>query len=214
MRTVLHDGETRARIDLYDLTRRPHCYAVGAMAGLDGEVVVIDGAPWVTRCTGDTAVTKQAFPESDEAATLLTAAYVPDWGTVTTDCDLSLTQLERHVTAMAAEYGWSPKRGIAFRVEGYVTGLSYHVIRGACPMRAQRQGDDAVKPYRSVVDRTRAMLVGFLMTDGDGCITHNGQNMHIHVFIPGKTPMAGHVEDVHITAGSAISVPTRRVNGG
>ncbi len=209
MKSVLHDGKTGARIDLTELTRHPHCYAVGALAGLDGEVVVIDGAPWVTRSDGVTATTTQALPEHNEAATLLTAAYVPDWGTITVDHDLSLRDLERHLAGMAREYGLKPSRGITFLVEGHFDELSYHVIRGSCPMQSQRDGRPPVGPFRAKVEGGRGMLVGFLVAGAEGRITHHGQTMHIHVFFPGKTPVAGHVDDVSIAAGAMIRIPSR-----
>ena len=87
MKSALRDGKTEARIDLSELTRHPHCYAVGALAGLEGEVVVIDGAAWVTRSDGVTTTTTQALPEHNEAATLLTAAYVPNWSAITVEHD-------------------------------------------------------------------------------------------------------------------------------
>jgi len=209
VKSVLHDGKTEARIDLIELTQHPHCYAVGSLAGLDGEVIVIDGAPWVTRTDGVTGITTRALPEHKEAATLLTAAYVHDWSAIPVDHGLSLHDLERQLAGIAREYGWNPSRGFPFLVEGLFGEVSYHVIRGSCPAQAVRSDDPTAEPFRATVQRERGMLVGFYVVDAGGRITHHGQTVHIHVFFPGRQPAAGHVDGVQVAAGALIHVPAR-----
>ena len=49
MRKVLGQGRHDGRVRLGDLTTRSHCYGVGALAELGGEITIVDGQIVVTR---------------------------------------------------------------------------------------------------------------------------------------------------------------------
>ena len=49
MRLVLGQGRDEGRVRLGDLTKTAHCYGVGALAWLAGEITVLDGRLMVSR---------------------------------------------------------------------------------------------------------------------------------------------------------------------
>jgi hypothetical protein len=51
MREVMHDGRTEGRVRLGDAAAAPDAIGLGALAGLSGEIVILDGAVWTSRRT-------------------------------------------------------------------------------------------------------------------------------------------------------------------
>ncbi len=47
MREVLREGNTQPRISLVEVAQRPGAIGVGALAGLGGEVTVVDANVWI-----------------------------------------------------------------------------------------------------------------------------------------------------------------------
>src|SRR6185436_15409534 len=56
MRPVMREGQTEARVQLSEVVKRPHAYAVGAVESLDGEIVIEDGKCWLARKKGQALV--------------------------------------------------------------------------------------------------------------------------------------------------------------
>ena len=144
MREVLGQGDHSGRIRLGDTVARPHCCAVGALAGLAGEITIINGKVIVTRTDEDhQPVTQAADPKLyEEEAAMLATAYVPRWTEYQVPEDVANHELEKFLANAARRVGLDPTRPFPFMVEGNLTDLKSHVIRGACPMRAKRLGQE------------------------------------------------------------------------
>ena len=212
MRAVLGDKQHEGRVLLSDLTKKPHCYAVGAAAELHGEVTICDGDVTVT------SVDAQAQPvtDDDEAAdlqaTLLVAAYVPRWVERPVYSDVAPDEFERflHESAVAARL--DPSRPFPFLIDGDLADLEIHVINGGCPMRAKRMGETLppeLAPYRGTFAHASGRLVGFYAADAVGKLTHFGTKTHTHVLLDGKddATLTGHVERVGLKAGATLRLP-------
>jgi len=211
MRTVLHEGKSEPRVALAEVVAKPHAYAVGALAGLRGEVTILDGKATISRVREGTL--HSGPPEANDWATLLTVAHIDRWQSATLDHDVVDTDLERAVRDIAATTGVDVTRPFAFVIEGELTALDMHVINRACPAAAGRGEDDGPHaPWRLHLGvPTKATLVGFYAQGREGEMTHHGTNAHIHALLDhnGST-ITGHVETVAVTAGATVRVPDAR----
>ena len=79
MREVLREGRTQSRVALEDVTSRSGAVAVGALAGLGGEITIVDGETWIARSVDGVPEVTGPGPESSDDATVLTASHVDDW---------------------------------------------------------------------------------------------------------------------------------------
>jgi len=214
MRVVLGQGRHEGRIRLGELTERSHCYAVGALEGLAGEVTVLDGEVVVTRVdeTGR-PVTNSAEPK-DARAAMLVAAYVGRWSERRIDDSVSPEELESYLRRSAREAGLDVSKPFPFVIEGDLTALEMHVINGACPMRAKRLGRElptAQQPYRKSIAKTEGRLVGIHAAGAAHRLTHHGTETHTHVLLKDKEGKrsTGHVERVGVGAGAVLRLPVR-----
>lgn len=210
---VLGEKQHKGRVELGKLVKKPHCYAVGALAGLTGEATIVDGQVIATCVESGLPVAVSGKPKDRRAASLA-AAYVPKWVERKIDRDVSAKELERFVHDAASEAGLDPSKPFPYLVEGELTELEMHVINGACPMRAKRLGrtlPDDEKPFHGSFDKVTGRLVGVYAEGSVGSLTCHGSQAHTHVILKNKDgkPYTGHVESVGVAAGAVLRLPVR-----
>src|SRR5690606_17354732 len=95
----------------------------------------------------------------------------------------------------------------AFRIEGPVRDLQWHVIDGA----RLEPGPSSHAAHQAAAERGElaagdALLIGFRSRRHHGVFTHHGSDTHVHVVLrePGIT---GHVDRVDLPAGTVVLLP-------
>ncbi|HEX6811325.1 MAG TPA: acetolactate decarboxylase [Planctomycetota bacterium] len=205
LRAMFHEGQTGPTVSLATLLPDPDLFAVGALAGLAGEVTVLEGRVYLSYPAGETARTETPA-RTDAAATLLVASRVPAWRPVTTREAIRFEQLDDAIAALATSAG-IPGERFPFLVEGDVEDLQWHVIDGTrLPAGTTSHQDHLEAAVKGKRDRGPATLVGFYSEKDQGVFTHMGSRTHIHCVVQG--PVAtGHVDHVVIPAGSIVKFP-------
>lgn len=211
MKEVLHDGKTERRVGLAEVTKEPHVYGVGAVEGLAGEIVILDGEAWVARREGSGVRTARVSGDNDAGATLLVAAGVPRWSGVTLDRSLVTREFEDFLATQGETMGLpSP---FPFVVTGTLDAVEFHVVDGRCPMGDQQPGGSMTPAAAGATLRgTEGTLVGFFAEDMAGLVTHHGSRVHVHVLIAGDgpEPRMGHVDSLTVHAGAVVRFPVVR----
>jgi hypothetical protein len=197
MREVMREGRTEPRASLAAHTVAG-TYGVGALAALDGEVLIDDGTAWIAR-GGVDAVRAGA----DAQATLLTTARVPAWRDVALPAIADGAALE---AALAAAVPDAAARGdaVPFVLEGRGR-VALHVVRGGCPHGAATPEQE---PARLHADDVALRCVGFFVRGQGGVMTHHGTALHVHAFVrDGARTVMGHVDELALAAGAMLRVP-------
>jgi acetolactate decarboxylase len=208
MHAVMHDGETQGRVRVADASAGQHAVGIGALAGLAGEIVILDGDVWTSRVEETTRIaTGEGARPTDEAA-LLAVTRVPRWSERVLDRDLSLEELDLALRRMADEAGLVDVGTFPFVVRGDLEALDAHVLNGRCPYAGP--GSSRTDPVRTSTPRAIGTLVGFYTDLEPGLITHRGSRTHVHVLIGGDSPFVGHVDGVRIRRGASIRLPLGR----
>ncbi len=205
IRDVLRNGNTQARVRLVDVTAEPGAIAVGALAGLGGEVTIVNGDVWVARSTGDDADVSGPDGKSGDQATLLAVAHVNEW--ISVPLGEGGGSFGERIGRAAAGAGVDTSKPFPFIVEGDITVLEAHVIAGSCPIA----NPDGEQPWRfEVSSPTRGQLVGFYAEDSEGVMTHHGDPTHTHVVMDrnGQTVTA-HADRADVAAGAVLHLPAR-----
>lgn len=213
MREAIGLGQNQGRVTLGPLIAQPHLYAVGAVAGLGGEITILDGHA-VVSTVGPTH-TLVTLEESDAAttqATLLMGARVPVWDVWEIPRDFAPADLENYIEEMAIKNGINVDEPFPFLVEGKLLQLHAHVINGACPVHSRRnqlQIPVAQQPHDLHLDGLTGKVVGFFATNAAGRMTHPGTRLHAHVIYnlgQGETA-TGHLETWGVQAGATLRLP-------
>jgi len=206
LRDALRDGQDQARVAVAAVVR-DDVYAIGALAGLRGEITVVDGEVWVTEGHVEHPVTTHGRT-TDAAATVLFAAKVREWRRIPVEMPVDPSELDAFVGREARSAGLDVSRPFPFLVEGGLTHLSLHVVAGECPVRARMLGKAMTSPaYQMHVDHTDGRLVGFYAANSSGVICHMGASTHVHAVLDREGGMTGHVETVGLAAGAVLMLP-------
>lgn len=209
MRQVMREGHTEARIALSDIVAKPHAFAVGAVEGLRGEILIDDGNCWVGQ-----VVTEQSTQVRHDAkslrATLLAVAYVPAWSESVLTKAVASDELEAFIRDAAKRIGIDITRPFPFVIEGDFRDLSAHVINGYCPMNQNADiGSAENQPIRFDGVAGNGKLIGIYAEGSAGELTHHGSSIHAHVLTKSSPQIVAHVEGVALAPGAKLRLPAR-----
>lgn len=210
-REALREGRTEGRVALDAIAIDEYTYAVGAMAGLEGEVTIDGGKVLVSKRAGETLETSHDLHGRE--ATMLFLGRVGNWHETRLEEPVAAEDLDAFLGALVAKAGHDATTArVPFVVSGGLTGLHFHVIDGECPIRARMLSKPMERPpFEHRSDRIEGRLVGVYGYQAAGALTHAGSDTHIHAVIPMKgQPATGHVESVGLAAGAMVRIAAKR----
>jgi hypothetical protein len=212
MREVMMEGKTEARVALADY-EHPGFYGVGALAGLQGEVLIDDGFVFVVRERARAINLGNIHLGKADWATLLTVARVGEWREVALAERSDLDAIERAVAEAVPDSRREGAAPVPFRLRGRFDSVALHVARGACPHAAT---SPETEPDRWSGDGM-GVIVGFYAPGRAGVMTHHGTAIHAHAlvsipegdYIQLDGSVMGHVDSLVCGPGTKLFVPAR-----
>jgi acetolactate decarboxylase len=205
LRSVMHEGNTDARVALSTVVPGPHAYAVGALSGLRGEVTIFDDEVVMSFGQG-TGVARTASDPGQESATLLVRAVVPRWTSSAVERSIGPEEIDEQLEALATAAGMDAKTRIPVFIEGTAKELQWHVMS-----RQSEAGQHAHHGPRATgrLSATKVRLVGFFSRNDEGVFTHMGERTHFHVITTAPDRMTGHVDGFEMEPGAVVHFPAR-----
>ncbi len=211
MREALRMGRSEGRVDLDTVMAEGHEVGVGALAGLTGEVTLIEGMALVSRVEDGTM--RVDLAEDGEEATLLIAAAVEAWDRHPLPPCRDYAALEVAIAAAVKDAGFDPSTPTPIKVEAPAEVIALHVIDGACPI-ANPTGPP---PLRHREEGAEVRLVGFFVEGAAGVATHHDRTSHLHAAVlegpreDGQMAFtaAGHLDEVILGQGGILHLPRR-----
>lgn len=206
---MVHRGDASGQIALAFIPRSAGTYGVGALAGLQGEILVWDGRVLVT--PGESASGATRLAEADDQAALLVTAHVTEFKEVRVPRDMAPKEFERFVLDSARLNGIDTNAPFPFTVIGAITDYAWHVVTGT----AKGHGAGAQHPQGHARNRTfsgaetKGKLVGFHSAkELEGVISHPGERFHVH-YADDNLKISGHLDSFGVRKGAALLLPKR-----
>jgi acetolactate decarboxylase len=202
MREVMREGRDEARVRLSDLGPAEGLIAVGALAGLAGEVTA-DGSSWWIATADETRVAVEHEP-GERAAALLTARRVAAWDETVVADPLDEARLGSLVERHLRERGRDPTEPWPLRIDGLAAQAELHVIRGDCPHAPEA----TIPAWRCTpAPGTPIVLVGFYAPGKEGLLTHHGTDFHLHAILSvAGAEVAGHLDSFELAPGARVRI--------
>ncbi|MEM1134282.1 MAG: acetolactate decarboxylase [Bacteroidota bacterium] len=203
---ILMKNDLTARIFLDSLANISNLYAIGSVEGLQGEVTIYDGVPLISTVANRT-------PKVDTSlnyhAAFLAYASIPNWKQIEIEKPLNgLGEVEKYVEELAFQYELSTEEPFAFRIEGKVDSLVYHIIYKTGSLPNNKVEHQKAKRKFSLINEN-IQVIGFRADElGEGVYTHPGKRTHLHFKTPNNTT-SGHVDYNIIQQGSILFLPNR-----
>jgi len=198
-RETIMEGKRDGKIVLSALPEGPGLIALGPIAGLTGEITIVDGNVSLARVGSDGLL--QTSSERDAAAPFLVWADVSG-GWAQSDLPTSvqtIADLEQFVVEQARKAGING--AFPFKVEGAPAKVSIHVLK-ADPSMPHPAGMDAHKEIQAhfEIAETPVTFAGFYSEEHEGVFTHMGAVSHIHTVTFDRS-LSGHVESIEFGGG-------------
>ncbi len=197
----VHHGDFSGQVPLAQFSGRDNIFAVGPVAGLDGEVTAIDGEFHIARVRDGEIKTDADL--SSEAA-FLVWAEVNGWqpSIPLGENVRNHSQLEKVVEELATEAGADTTKPFPFLIEGAIESVEYHILAPPEHGGGADHKESAVNIKATDVD---ARIIGFFSRNHEGVFTHRGSYAHLHLVEDGGK--SGHVDDLSVSADTHIRFP-------
>ncbi len=202
MRDVMMKGNLEAHFDVSTLRGTKGLYALGPVAGLQGEITVLDGKPSITTLRDGKPMVNEAWPK----ACFLVYAQVEAWQKVPVSKEVeTLEQLETFVLGAARKAGLDVEKPFPFLVSGTPNLLKYHVIWKSDGLPHTKELHQKAKVAFQLKDR-EVEMIGFYSDKHHGIFTHHDSNIHVHARSKdGKD--AGHVDALTLRGNMTLHLP-------
>ena len=204
LREIMMELKLEANVDLADLKDKANLYALGALEGLSGEVMVLDGKAYKT------SISEQNETITDQnmsgGASLLVTAQVEEWTEVTINTVLhNISELEAQLKELARQNGIDTNRPFPFMLEGEISYLKSHVINAP---GASERSHEAFKQSGVVTESNgkESIILGFYSEQHQTVFTHHDSFIHAHA-LRGNPVYAAHVDEITIQPGPILKLP-------
>lgn len=216
---MVQTGDTAGQVRLADVPHAAGTWGVGALAGLTGEIIVVDGRLLVSR--GDDRNGLTTAPRPDDQAVLFAAARVREWRAIALPSDMTQAQFETFVVDQAKSYGVNTDRPFPFVVDGVFNEVTWHVVTGQRAPSGHggsaahgAHGGHAAQDRHGLadmhvfnqVDVSGTLVALYSGAHHAGIITHPGQSVHAH-FVDPTRQASGHIDAYRLRKGALLRLP-------
>lgn len=209
MHEVIGKQQHQGRIKFTDVIKKPHFYGVAALESLAGEATIFDGNVTLTKVKSDGTLASGKLTPNAQAA-LLVGAYVDSWTKHPVADTVKSDDLDMLTEKTAKQAGININEPFMFVIQGDFKNARFHVIHGACPIRARMRKEVLPiekRPYEADIPKVTGKLIGVFAKDSVGNITHPATSTHMHLLYKDKRSgemRTGHVEQVTVQPGATL----------
>lgn len=195
MRNVMWKGELGGVINLDTLDRKG-LYGVGPVAGLRGELLILNGTIYQASVVTDTRM--QVDVVDGAQAPFFVYAHQNRWREVLLpDSITSMETLEKYLDQSTAGL----PRPFVFKLQGTLDSALIHVVNLA-PGSIVRSPTEAHRGQQNYpLQHVPVDIVGFFSTEHQGVFTHHDSFLHLHAITADRKRM-GHLDLVSFSPGA------------
>ncbi|MEM6892121.1 MAG: acetolactate decarboxylase [Bacteroidota bacterium] len=204
--SILHQNQLEGNVNLDTLFMGERLFALGPVAGLQGEVTVYDDVVSI-------ATIKKGMPHisslKETEAIFLIKSNENDWVGHTIEKPLSsLDAVEQHVKALLISKDRDTALATPFRIETKVKHMVYHIIYKQDTVPHNKKEHQKAKVKFELKD-TEINIIGFWVDNArEGKLTHPGKRTHLH-FMTKNNETSGHIDEISIPTNAKIYFPSQ-----
>ena len=192
--------------ELAPLLETPHCYALGMLDGLKGEVLVLDSQAYIGLFEGDDFCLGTL---NGGSVAFLAHTVVPEWRSIPVPPEVSsFKALQDFIGVCGAASGFEG-RICPFRLIGQAGGLRWFVVNGMGPgLPTPRDSFLAQRHVGQLAEPVRFEAFGVYTSQHHGIATNLASNIHMHFKTCDDPPFLAHVDDeLSLLPGAILYLP-------
>lgn len=202
LKNIMMDGDLSAHINL-DTLDKSHLYGLGPVAGLKGEIIILDGKTYSSFKQGKEVTNQQ---NKVSLAAMLVYSKVESWKEFRIHETIqNYAALEELVKETAQKNGYDVDKPFAFQIKTASVKTTFHVIDWHQGTKHTMDNHKQFAYAGKLVNKP-VQLLGFYSTRHKSIFTHHTTNMHVHV-LDKKTGTVGHLDDIQIKGSVLIYLP-------
>ncbi|MBC7934239.1 MAG: acetolactate decarboxylase [Rhizobacter sp.] len=202
MKNIMMKGDLSAHLNL-DTVNKTNLYGLGPVAGLKGEIIILDGKVYTTSLNGKQLENKENKVSS---AAMLVYCYVPKWKAITIDAAISnYAELESVIEKTAAAEGIDAGKPFPFKIAGTTEKATYHIIDWKEGVDHTIDNHKKFAFAGNMVNQKVTML-GFYSKHHQSIFTHHTTFMHVHI-MDDDTKNVGHLDELQLNGLFTVYLP-------
>lgn len=197
MKNVMHSGDVSGKIWLDSVNQQPHLYGLGPTEGLEKEILVVDGRPYVSGVTADgtMSVTEQA----DTKAPFFVYSYVAAWQeSALPDSITNIGQVEAYLDGLVGESA----KPFAFKISAVVDSAVVHIVNLQPGAKVSSPADAHKDLKQFPLADQEVDIIGFFSREHQAVFIHHDALTHMHLVTKDRQ-MMGHLDELALKPGSA-----------
>ena len=204
LRTIMMEGDLSAHIQL-DTLDKHHLYALGPVAGLKGELMVLDGQVYSSTRNGNDLLNQQ---NKISSAAMLVYTLVEKWKAITFKANImGYEALEKLIETTAKTHGYDLDKPLVFKLQGLPQKAGYHVIHWKAGARHTMENHRQYA-YEGQILHSPVTLLGFYSIHHQTVFTHHTTFMHVHM-LEDKNKITGHLDQIELKGPITIYLPEK-----
>ncbi len=202
MKNIMVNGDLSAYINL-DTLNKTNLYGLGPVAGLKGEIMVLNGKVYATSKSGNTLLSSQ---DKISQASMLVYSRVNKWKQVSISANVNTyADLEKLVEKTARENQYDTGIPFAFKIDINPKQANYHVIDWEDGI-AHTMNNHKQFAYSGQLSNKKSLLLGFYSQHHQSIFTHHTSNMHVHL-LDVVSETVGHLDEIQIQGEITVYLP-------
>jgi acetolactate decarboxylase len=204
LKKVMKGNDLSPSVDFAKIENTKNLYALGALEDLKGEVIVINGEPFIFKAVEDSFTIKKDF---DFKMVFGVSSVVRKWKEYPINPEIRTHKdLENFILLTAKNNGINVDEPFPFLIEGLVSSISWHIVNWPeddnehTHEKHVKSGPNGTNIFESVI------LLGFYSDKHHGVFTHHEHNTHMH-FIKNDGKLGGHVDDFVLGDNMILKLP-------
>jgi len=198
------EGKLDATITLNELESIPNLYALGAVAGLKGEIQIFNSEAFISKRAPEMVTITNNF---EDDAVLLVYAQVTEWQEVEIPKAIfTKKQFEVYLEYTAIKAGVDISKPFPFIVEGYVRKMDWHIVNWDENNTNHSHKAHLNSGLNGVMVEEDVEILGFFSKEHKGLFTHHNTNMHMHFKLENQK-LAGHTDDLILGEYMTLKLP-------
>ncbi|OGS97336.1 MAG: hypothetical protein A3K04_04070 [Gallionellales bacterium RBG_16_56_9] len=212
---IFTKGKAERVMSLKSLPERPGLYGVGPVEGLDGEITILDGKPYVSKVRQSGKVVEQSH---NHGAFFLVWTEQAQWRDIPIpETVKGYVDLQNFVKAQAGNAGIDTTKPFPFRLSGIPTEIKWHINVDRTEGKAitNELFVKSKEPY--VTNNEPVDIIGFYSEHHPGVFIANyapaikrdsglKNAIHIH-FVSRADKMTGHIDNITLGSGMVLYLP-------
>ena len=204
MKNIMVYGNLSASINI-DTVHKTHLYGLGPVAGLKGEMMIIDGKVFSSSINDNEIIHQQ---NKNSRAAMLVYSTVEQWKSFKIKANVnSYAELEKLVEKTAKDNGYDMETPFTFKIDLIPQKVNYHIIDWK-EGTAHTMNNHKQFAFSGMFEHKKVLLLGFYSTHHQSIFTHHTSFMHIHI-LDEKTQTVGHLDDLQINDALTIYLPEK-----